>query len=149
MYDSKNDTLEHIKNVRILLDTVLDKIAQRAARHDRTKLLNPEKSMYDEYTPKLRELTYGSDEYKEVLAKMGDALKHHYKYNRHHPEHFEDGINGMSLLDLIEMLADWKAAGMRHTNGSISQSMEVNRKRFEMSDQLFEIFKNTIEELDW
>jgi hypothetical protein len=80
---------------------------------------------------------------------MGTALQHHYQVNSHHPEHFENGVNGMSLLDLIEMLADWKAAGMRHANGNITQSLEVNRKRFGMSDQLFEIFQNTVAELGW
>lgn len=148
-YDSTQDTKDHIEKVRSLLDDVLDKVAQRAARHDRTKLLDPEKSMYDEFTPQLRELTYGSDEYKAVLVKMGEALKHHYKYNSHHPEHWDNGINDMSLLDLIEMVADWKAASLRHADGNIVNSLEINKKRFDISDQLFSIIKNTVEEMDW
>jgi hypothetical protein len=114
-----------------------------------SKLEEPEKSMYDEFTPKLRAMTYGSDEYKQMLAAMGPALQHHYVNNTHHPEHYSNGVNGMSLLDLIEMLADWKAAGMRHADGSMAQSLEVNRKRFGMSDQLYEIFVNTVKELGW
>jgi hypothetical protein len=55
----------------------------------------------------------------------------------------------MSLLDLIEMLADWKAAGERYKDGSITQSLAHNRERFEMSDQLFAIFENTVRELGW
>jgi hypothetical protein len=148
-YDSTNDTKTHIKNVQNLLDSILDKIAQRAARHDRTKLLDPEKSMYDEFTPQLKELTYGSDEYKAVLVRMGEALKHHYKWNSHHPEHWENGIGGMSLLDLIEMVADWKAASLRHSNGSIIDSLKINKERFGISDQLYEVIKNTVEEMDW
>ena len=105
--------------------------------------------MYDEFTPQLRDLVYGSDEYKECLKRMGPALAHHYANNTHHPEHYPNGINGMSLLDLIEMLADWKAAGMRHSTGSIEKSLEINRARFGMSDQLFEIFQNTVRELGW
>jgi len=77
------------------------------------------------------------------------ALKHHYENNSHHPEHYPNGINGMSLLDLIEMLADWKAAGMRHADGDMQKSLEINKKRFGMSDQLAEIFQNTIKELGW
>jgi hypothetical protein len=149
MYDSTDDTKKHIKNVQNLLDNILDKIAQRAARHDKTKLLDPEKSMYDEFTPQLKELTYGSDEYKAVLARMGEALKHHYKWNSHHPEHWENGIGGMSLLDLIEMVADWKAASLRHSNGSIIESLKINKERFGISDQLYEVIKNTVEEMDW
>lgn len=61
----------------------------------------------------------------------------------------ESPINAMSLLDSAEMLADHKAAGGRYKDGSIAQSMEVNRKRFGYSDQLYHIFWNTIRELGW
>lgn len=148
-YDSTKDTKKHIETVREFLDDIMNDLSERSLLHDRSKLDEPEKSMYDEFTPKLRDSTYGSDEYKGFLKDMGVALQHHYSVNSHHPEHFENGINGMSLLDLIEMLADWKAAGMRHANGNITQSLEINRKRFEMSDQLFEIFQNTVKELGW
>lgn len=55
------------------------------------------------------------------------------------------GINSMNLVDLIEMICDWKAAGMRHADGDIFRSLEINKERFGMSDQLFEILKNTAE----
>lgn len=58
-------------------------------------------------------------------------------------------INGMSLLDVFEMLADWKAAGIDYKDGNIQKSIERNRGRFDISDQLFEILKNTVEELGW
>ena len=35
--------------------------------------------------------------------------------NRHHPEYYEDGIAGMTLVDLEEMLSDWEAASHRGT----------------------------------
>lgn len=61
----------------------------------------------------------------------------------------ESRVNAMSLLDILEMLADHKAAGERYKEGSIAQSMEVNRERFGYSDQLFAILENTVKELDW
>jgi hypothetical protein len=148
-YDSRTDTALHILNVAGQLKEIIENLEKRRREHDKSKLQEPEKSMYDEFTPKLRGSTYGSDEYKGFLKDMGAALQHHYAENSHHPEHYENGINGMSLLDLIEMLADWKAAGMRHADGNIMQSMEINRKRFGMSDQLYEIFVNTVKELGW
>lgn len=149
MYDSTEDTLKHIETVRgFVLDAVRNLI-NRAVDHDQSKLLEPEKSMYDEFTPKLRELAYGSDEYRECLKQMGVALKHHYENNSHHPEHYLGGINDMSLFDVVEMLADWKAAGMRHADGDMSKSLEINRGRFGISDQLFRIIRNTVEEMDW
>lgn len=128
---------------------MIDELVRRHNVHDASKLESPEKEMFDEFTPKLRELTYGSDEYKETLKNMGPALQHHYENNSHHPEHWADGINDMSLMDLIEMLADWKAAGMRHADGSLKDSMKVNRDRFGISRQLYAIFENTIDELGW
>ena len=148
-YDSAQDTQTHIKTVRTLMGVVVAKLTHRRAVHDASKLWPPEKAMYDEFTPRLRDLVYGSDEYKACLAAMGPALQHHYAVNSHHPEHYSNGVNGMSLLDLIEMLADWKAAGMRHATGSMAESLEINKARFGMSDQLFEIFQNTLRELGW
>jgi hypothetical protein len=148
-YDSRPDTEKHIKTVQDFLGMAIGLLVGRSLEHDKSKLEEPEKSMYDEFTPKLRGMTYGSDEYKQCLKDMGLALEHHYAVNTHHPEHYRNGINDMSLLDLIEMLADWKAAGMRHADGSMAASLEINRKRFGMSDQLFQIFQNTVKELGW
>jgi hypothetical protein len=53
----------------------------------------------------------------------------------------------MTLLDLIEMLVDWKAASERHNTGNINKSIEVNGERFQMSPQLIKIFENTAKEL--
>jgi len=124
-------------------------LLSRAIVHDASKLESPEKEGFDEYTPKLKGLTYGSDEYKEALKGLGVALEHHYAHNSHHPQFYPNGINGMSLFDLLEMFADWKAAGERHADGNFSQSLEINRTRFEMSDQLAQIFENTRKEVGW
>jgi len=34
------------------------------------------------------------------------ALVHHHTNNRHHPEHFTNGIYGMNDIDIAEMVAD-------------------------------------------
>lgn len=148
-YDSRPDTRAHITRVRQLMANIWGNIYDRADRHDASKLEDPERSMFDRYTPQLRALTYGSPEYKACLEAMGEALRHHYAHNSHHPEHYPDGIAGMSLLDVIEMLADWKAAGERHADGDLLASLEINRERFGISDQLHSILVNTVRELGW
>jgi hypothetical protein len=50
----------------------------------------------------------------------------------------------MNLVDLIEMLCDWKAASTRHNDGNLRRSIEVNGDRFGMSPQLIKIFENSI-----
>lgn len=148
-YDSRGDTLEHITKVRDFLTECIARLEMRSRLHDLSKLEDPEKSMFDLFTPQLRKIEYGSPEYKLCLEAMGPALIHHYENNSHHPEHFQNGINGMSLVDLIEMLADWKAAGSRHEGGNLETSLVLNRARFKIDDQLFEILRNTARELKW
>jgi hypothetical protein len=143
-YDSRPDTLQHIEQVRIFLARVIDDLMSRAIYHDASKLKSPEKEIFDEFTPKLRTSTYGSEEYKGYLQAMGEALKHHYAHNSHHPEHRPNGIKGMSLVDLLEMLCDWKAATLRHANGDIRRSIEQNQQRFGYSDELKSILLNTL-----
>lgn len=143
-YDSRIDTQAHIECVAKYLVTLLDKLAARAVVHDASKLESPEVEVFDEVTPLLRDMTYGSDEYKASLARMRPALEHHYAHNSHHPEHYPDGIRGMCLLDLVEMLCDWKAATLRHADGDILRSIEINQQRFGYSDDLKQIFLNTV-----
>lgn len=179
MNDSTQETLAHIRRVQELLNLVAAKLIERSRVHDQSKLEEPEKVGFDEVTGALRDLTYGSPEYKAQLEKLKPILAHHYDHNSHHPEHYSvlecnicftqfpkawdkscdncgngqftnrPQIAGMSLLDLIEMFCDWKAATERHADGSIVKSIEINRKRFEIADQLTAILENTQKEMGW
>jgi hypothetical protein len=117
--------------------------------HDFSKRESPEKETFDEVMPKLKALTYGSDEYRATLREMKAGIDHHYAHNSHHPEHWPLGVSDMSLLDIVEMFCDWKAASERHADGNFADSLEINKQRFAISDQLARIFENTREELGW
>lgn len=148
-YDSTADTKDHIDRVASNLAWIRHYLGVRALRHDASKLEDPEKTAFDVLTPRLKGLTYGSDEYRASLRELKPAIEHHYAHNSHHPEHYENGIDGMDLLDLIEMLCDWKAAGERHENGSMKKSLEINQPRFNISPQLQSILVNTVTRLGW
>lgn len=60
----------------------------------------------------------------------------------------DKGLHGMSLLDLVEMLCDWKAATLRHNDGNITCSIDINQKRFGYSDELKQIFLNSLSLLE-
>ena len=168
----KKDTKDHINQVREFMMIVINNLSNRALIHDQSKLESPEIELFTEYTPKLKNSTYGSDEYKSFLEGLGEALKHHYQNNSHHPEHYkkyvcngcfkeyksmpiqcdvcmysqfqeEADIKQMDLLDIVEMFCDWKAATLRHDDGDIYKSIDINQKRFRYSDDLAEIFRNT------
>lgn len=142
-YDSALETLKHIKRVNELLIMVSKNLLQRAADHDLSKLQEPEKSTFDKITPLLRGTTYGSDEYKRIMNENREAINHHQISNTHHPEYYENGIDGMDLLDIVEMFCDWKAASERHADGNIYRSIEIQEKRFNINPQLSNIFRNT------
>lgn len=142
-YDSTADTLLHIKRVNELLTLASTELLRRGTVHDNSKLESPEKELFDKYTPLLKDVTYGSFLYKEYLKGLGIALNNHYKNNSHHPEHYENGVNGFDLFDLMEMFFDWKAATERHADGDIMKSIEFNKDRFNLSDQLVDILTNT------
>jgi hypothetical protein len=149
MPDSTRDTKEHIHKVQKRLDEVTRRLTIRAVHHDMSKLAEPEKSGYDRLSAKLQDIVYGSDEYRTALNEAQPVIDHHYAVNTHHPEHYPNGIAGMSLLDVIEMLCDWKAAGERTKGGNIAVSLAHNKERFGISDQLMAILENTVRELGW
>lgn len=142
------ETQKHIELVRKFIRLFTDKLTTRGVDHDRLKLKSPEVEIFTEYTPKLASSTYVSEEYSNFLKEMKPALEHHYANYRHHPEHFVDGINDMNLIDLVEMICDWKASTLRHNDGNLLKSIEINAKRFGMSDQLAQILVNTAKLFD-
>lgn len=148
-YDSRPATYEHISEVRQRLLQVAHDLIDRAHAHDSSKLAEPELAVFDEYTPKLKDSTYGSDEYKTFLEGMGEGLKHHYAANDHHPEHHEDGIYGMDLVQLIEMLADWKAATLRMADGDLDRSIRQNAGRFGYGASMITLLQITAKSLGW
>lgn len=141
-------TMKHIELVRNLLNKIILKILDRSNKHDQSKLEPPEVSEFAKYTDMLCHIAYGSKEYEECKKKLGPALQHHYAHNRHHPEHFKNGIDDMNIIDLIEMFCDWKASSVRSMDGNIRKSIELNGERFKMSKQLIKILENSVSLLD-
>lgn len=152
-YDSRPDTYEHIAKVRGYVLAVVNDLIARADVHDWSKLVDPEKAMFDKYTPLLNDpaMVYGSDEYKATTKAMKEeGLLHHFEVNDHHPEHFANGFKDMNLIQIIEMLCDWKAAGERHADGGdIRRSITIQQEKLGFSDEMFVILCNTARYLGW
>lgn len=149
-YDSRPDTYEHIDKVRKHVNTCAINLVLRGQFHDRSKLSGIEKDTFDLITPRLAGLEYGSDEYRQTIRDNKPGIDAHYMVNDHHPEHHPNGIEDMHLLQLTEMLCDWKAAGERHDPpNSIESSIAHNIERFGISEQLARILENTAAALGW
>lgn len=142
------DILSHIEKVRKYIRFFTDKLTTRGEKHDASKLEEPEISGFAEHTECLSNTIYGSPEYYQHLEALHPILEHHYALNRHHPEYYKNGISEMNLLDVIQMLCDWKASSERTRNGNLLKSIEVNIERFNIDEQLGQILINTAKLLE-
>lgn len=148
MSDSEMDVWESIVDHNALVrsfGTVLFRIlSDRLNDHDMSKLSPEEFEVFAEYFPKLRDSTYGSGEYKQLLEGMGKGLRTHYERNSHHPEHHPEGILDMNLIDFLEMVCDWSAAVHKHADGDLAKSIEINAERFDLGPQIRRILLNSV-----
>ena len=148
MNNSERDTIDHIAKVEGYLSLCADLLRVRAITHDASKLQEPELSGYAGLSDALQGLTYGTPEHRAAFAPFKAIIAHHYEHNSHHPEHYTGGINDMNLLDVIEMLCDWKAASERG-KGAFADSIRASVERFGIDGQLAGILTNTARQIGW
>jgi hypothetical protein len=142
-YSSRAATLAHIQQVRDQIGLFVTVMLQRGSVHDASKLTAAEKPALDAVIPLLRGVSYGSAEYKTLLESIRPALQHHYAQNSHHPEHYVgNGIAGMDLFDLVEMMCDWIASAGRNPGDGVKLSHNV--ELFGIEPQLASILANTL-----
>ncbi len=121
--------LRHLTEVRRGLLSISQHLEMRALLHDFSKL-------EDDEFPGFVLMQEGLKESKPELAKRSvaqDTLFIHYGRNRHHPEHHPDASVGMTWLDLIEMVVDWRAAWKTYgSRESWKASVEAQRTRYNL-----------------
>jgi len=129
------------------LSEIIRDLVTRAETHDDSKFTEEEFQKYVQIKKDFKEVEFGSPEYDALRAKHAGSFDIHYKNNRHHPEHFQNGIEDMTLVDLIELLVDWKAASMRNKEGgNIDKSIQISAERYKINPQLIKILENTARE---
>lgn len=139
MHEAELVIITHRNKIQEEINIFCKNLQHRATIHDLSKLKSPEFEIFKEYAPKLKYFNFGSDEYKQCLADMKPALDHHYANNSHHPEYHENGIKDMNLLDIFEMFCDWKVVAE-----DMKSSLDICQERFKFSDELKQIFLNSI-----
>lgn len=144
----RRQTSEHIRAVQGIVCWFAEVLLKRGAEHDRSKLESPELEGFAFRGRELSGLEYGSEEYRANLTRLNEILRHHYAANRHHPEHFVNGVDGMDLIDVVEMFCDWMASARRNKGGNIYRSIEIGAERFQLDPQLVKIFINTANALE-
>lgn len=109
-------TREHIERVRRCLELMAaatvhaDELIARAKVHDASKFGPNEREPYIWITEYHRCRHSGTpfDYPQGMECQVNQAIDHHMRTNRHHPEYHTDP-NDMSEVDLIEMICDWTA----------------------------------------
>ena len=134
---------KHIFNVKRKLDKIIQELLFRKENHDKSKLTEPELSLWKAMDQEPR-YDYGTPEYKKKVKKYQKLFEMHYKANRHHPEHFLNGIADMDLIDLIEMLVDWISYKDTIRVREAMDLVEKQSKRFGFSDEIINLLNNTL-----
>lgn len=103
---------------------------------------------------KLKELGYSKARQSSILSCINGRTSHHLNlhFMGYLIEEFDlpkrSLLKHMNLVDIVEMFLDWFAATKRHNNGNIRTSIEINKDRFNLSEDLAQVFINTIELFD-
>jgi hypothetical protein len=142
-----NNILKHKEDVAINMGKCIKQLLYRLSVHDDSKLGEAEYPYYEKLIKDLKDVKYGSNEYKQIVEESRPGIEHHYQYNQHHPEYHKDGIGDMSLFSLLEMTCDWLARINADPNATIEQSLEINKKYFEKYPILSRIIYNTYIEI--
>lgn len=102
----------------------------------------------------LKDLGYEKARQSTILACLNGTSSHHlglhfeaYIIEEHEIPRISL-IDDMNLIDIIEMFCDWKSSSMRHMDGNLRKSIEINSKRFNISPQLTKILLNSMDLID-
>lgn len=146
-------TQKHIQMVRRNLEkfenfqglTLLE-LRQRGWLHDRSKFSDSEINAYTELTWCYH--THNFEQNEEVKHLIAQGLKNHALKNRHHPEAHED-VNSMTILDLVEMIADWTAIAQENGKTSCHEWAEQNiTNKWSFSEEKKRFIFKLIQEMD-
>ena len=139
-----NNILDHKKKVKDRMLFLAKEIIKRAEEHDDSKLKPPEINWLIEMD-KEPKVEYGTPEYFEKIKRWDKFFKHHYKNNSHHPAHYnEQGVYGMTIVDLVEMMCDVISYIKELHVYQASKIIKEQKERFDIDEGIAQILINTL-----
>lgn len=147
--DVLTDTLLHVNEVKAAIEVFNSELTKRGILHDSTKLQEPEFSPFCFTRERFKKVNYGTPEYQALVDEIKPSIEHHYKHNRHHTAHHANGIDDMNLIDIIEMISDWKAAERRSPDKKLADTLDYAFEKYKIDVQLGKIITNTLKSLGW
>jgi len=132
----------HRQSVKLGLQRISDILVNRGDLHDIDKF---EEAMFEDFylnIPKFTNVSFGEIEWENAMESI-KTMNNHYAVSPHHIQHYPNGINGVNLIDLLEMIVDWKSANNAYGDVKLSEALIIQKKRFGIDDQLYKIIVNT------
>lgn len=121
----------HVNAVQRGMQAAAHALERRALIHDQSKLLADEFAAFSRINRAAREHPYGSEEYRAGLRAEKETIDRHYERNSHHPEHTLLPATGMSWLDVVEMVCDWRSAYRTYgSQGTWEENLDRQRERY-------------------
>lgn len=155
-YDSTLDTLRHSRRVDELLLEVIASLQARVTRHDRSKMQDPEKEMFDSghvaaqdidlrlrrvQGPPRRHGRRAGPPLRQQPTLPGALRRWRQRYDLGRPRRDAGRLEGSYRTPV-----DWKAATERHDDGNLARSLPIQAERFQIAEQ---ILTNTATEFGW
>ena len=140
MFKTVSRIAKHVRCVQASLFAVVSEVTNRGIVHDASKFEEPELKGYLRFEQMPEGLEYGSEEYKQEMAKImkdNDCFEIHSSTNDHHPEYWinNGGLENMPLFSIIEMVCDWCGAHTSYGNkSSWADSVTKNLQKYEFTE---------------
>ena len=139
---------QHKDGVKTYLEIISMLLNTRALTHDNSKSSDEEYKYYKMANSVNRNDFKTYEEYMDYIKPTLDkGLKHHYENNRHHPEFFDNGIDDMTLIDIMEMIVDW-CISIKQNGKDLYKEIQYNFDKYNVSEQLKKIIINTYKYID-
>ena len=136
--------INHKKSVKKRMLFLAKEITKRAEEHDNSKLTKPELFWLIQMD-KEPAVKYGTPAYFEKQKRWKKFFQHHYKMNRHHPDHFGQlGVYGMTIVDLVEMMCDVVSYCQELHVFQADKIIEEQKRRFGIDENISQIIINTL-----
>ncbi len=143
------ETILHVSEVSENMEVIASELRKRGIAHDRTKFQSLEFDAFVSTREQFKKANYGTPEYQACVDAVKPAVDHHHQNNQHHTGFHPNGVSDMSLIDLAEMVADWKAAERRSPDKKLVDTLDYAFNKYGIGEQLGRILKNTLMSFGW
>ncbi len=137
---------EHLRRIQNKLNKAGNELIYRGEVHDQDKTENKTvNKAYEEHFAKLKEIEFGTEQYKQYELDHFNKAHEIHAQNRHHFYSHRNNIDDINLLDMIEAIVDISESSKQYGNGDYIESMR-SKGLFDYS--LEELIINTIKHLE-